>query len=250
MAFYMPEALNVNAQSYLKGLYLACENLANGISTLGYVNRELNFHQKSVQSLLELAGDYNAVIICFGARAAFLPELSGKLPLRACRGIIAQLQLGDDIREEYPQHSPSILSDAWLAVHGARHMDLGSTWDWESKNYLRDVTADEASEAIKRLLPKASSVYPAIENWTITGTVGGLRGMPPLTANGSLPLLGRVDEYIGGRHCCKYWLFTGLGARGLLYHAWLGKLLSQAVLSCNQDLLPGELTSWKHKMHQ
>lgn len=129
-------------------------------------------------------------------------------------------------------------------------MDLGSTWDWESKNYLRDVTADEASEAIKRLLPKASSVYPAIENWTITGTVGGLRGMPPLTANGSLPLLGRVDEYIGGSHCCKYWLFTGLGARGLLYHAWLGKLLSQAVLSCNEDLLPGELTSWKHKMHQ
>lgn len=252
MAFYMPEALNVNAQSYLKGLYLACENLANGMSTLGYVNvnRELNFHQKSVQSLLVLAGDYDAVIICFGARAAFLPELSGKLPLRACRGIIAQLQLGDDIREEYPQYSPSILSDAWLAVHGARDMDLGSTWDWESKNYSRDVTADEASEAIKRLLPKASSVYPAIENWTITGTVGGLRGMPPLTANGSLPLLGRVDEYIDGSRCCKYWLFAGLGARGLLYHAWLGKLLAQAVLSCNEDLLPGELTSWKHKMHQ
>ncbi|XP_057767122.1 uncharacterized protein LOC130987562 [Salvia miltiorrhiza] len=250
MAFYMPEALNVNAQRYLKGLYLACENLANGTSTLGHLNRELNFHQKSVPSLLELSGDYDAVIICFGARAAFLPELSGKLPLRACRGVIAKLQLSDDIREDYPPHSPSILSDAWLAVHGARHMDLGSTWDWESRTYSRDVTADEASEAVKVLLPKACLVYPAIEKWAITGTVGGLRGMPPVTANGSLPLLGCVDKYIDGSRSCKYWLFTGLGARGLLYHAWLGKLLVRAVLSCNEDLLPVELTSWKHKVHR
>lgn len=55
-AYYMPDALNVNAQSYLKGLYLACENLASGISTFGYLNRELNFHQKSVEYLQELAG--------------------------------------------------------------------------------------------------------------------------------------------------------------------------------------------------
>ncbi|KAG6410470.1 hypothetical protein SASPL_128531 [Salvia splendens] len=250
VAFYMPEALNVDSQRYLTGLYLACENLANGVSTLGDMNKELNFYQKSIPSLLELSGDYDAVIICFGARAAFLPELSGKLPLRACRGIIAKLQLPDDMREEYPQHSPSILSDAWLAVHGARHMDLGSTWDWESRNYSRGVTADEASEAVKLLLPKACSVYPAIKKWDVTGTVGGLRGMPPVTANGSLPLLGCIDKYIDRSRSCKYWLFTGLGARGLLYHGWLGKLLVRAVLSCNEDLLPLELTSWKHKMHQ
>lgn len=129
-------------------------------------------------------------------------------------------------------------------------MDLGSTWDWKSRNYSRDVTADEASKAIEVLVPKASSVYPAIENWTITGTVGGLRAMPPLTAHGSLPLLGCVDEYVDGSRSCKYWLFTGLGARGLLYHGWLGKLLALAVLSGDEDLLPRELTSWKHKLHQ
>ncbi|KAK6151639.1 hypothetical protein DH2020_014274 [Rehmannia glutinosa] len=242
LAFYMPEALNINAQSYLKGLYLACENLANEMSNLGHGHRELSFRQKSVQR------DYDAVIICFGARAAFLPELSGKLPLRTCRGVIAQLQLGDDMREEYPKHSPSVLSDAWLAVHGARNIDLGSTWDWKSKNYSRDVSTDEASKATQVLLRKASSVYPAIENWTITGAVAGLRAMPPLTADGSLPLLGRVNEYVDGDHTCKYWLFTGLGARGLLFHGWLGKLLALAVLSCDEDLIPCELTSWKHKM--
>ncbi|KAL8497786.1 hypothetical protein ACS0TY_021208 [Phlomoides rotata] len=246
LAFYMPEALNVNAQKYLEGLYLACENLTNEIPTSGHVHRELRFHRKSVQSLLELAVDYDAVIICCGARAAFLPELSGKLPLRACRGIIAQLQLGDDMREEYPEHGPSILSDAWLSVHGARHIDLGSTWDWGSMNHSRDVTTEEASKAIEVLFPKASSVYPAIEKWSITGTVGGVRAMPPLTADGSLPLVGCVGE----SRRCKYWLFTGLGARGLLYHGWVGKLLTLAVLSSNEELIPKELTLWKSKMQQ
>ncbi|KAL3824591.1 hypothetical protein ACJIZ3_020620 [Penstemon smallii] len=252
LAFYMPEALNVNAQCYLQGLYLACENLVNGVSTLGFANRELNFHKKSVQSLVELEGAYDAVIVCLGARAAFLPELTKKLPLRMCRGVIAQLQLGDDISEEYPEHSPSILSDAWFAVQGARRIDLGSTWDWKSKNYSREVTAEEASEATEVLLPKASAVYPTIKNWTVTGAVAGLRAMPPLTTDGSLPLLGCVDEcVVDGRHDCKYWLFTGLGARGLFFHGWLGKLMALAVLSSNEDLIPSELTSWKkHRMHQ
>ncbi|KAG8367542.1 hypothetical protein BUALT_Bualt16G0082700 [Buddleja alternifolia] len=248
LAFYMPEALNINAQSYLQGLYLACENLVNEMSALGFAHRELNFHQKSVPSLLELTGDYDAVIICLGARATFLPELSGKLPLRTCRGVIANLQLGDDMSEEYPAHSPSILSDAWLAVQGARHIHVGSTWDWNSRNYSREVTADEASMAMEVLLPKASSVYPAIKKWTVTGAVAGLRAMPPVTADGSLPLLGCVDEYVNTTNACKYWLFAGLGARGLLFHGWLGKLLARAVLSRDEDLIPCELTSWKQKM--
>lgn len=98
LAFYMPEALNINAQHYLQGLYLACQSIASDVSAFGFMHRELNIHKKSVQSLHELPGYYDAVIICLGARAAFLSELSGKLPLRTCRGIITHLQLGDDIR--------------------------------------------------------------------------------------------------------------------------------------------------------
>jgi hypothetical protein len=44
------------------------------------------------------SGEYDAVIICLGARTAFLPELSGMLPLRTCRGVVAHLQLIDTIR--------------------------------------------------------------------------------------------------------------------------------------------------------
>lgn len=44
-----------------------------------------------------MIGEYQAVIICLGAKADTLPELSGKLPLRMCRGVVAHLQLPDDI---------------------------------------------------------------------------------------------------------------------------------------------------------
>jgi hypothetical protein len=41
------------------------------------------------------------------------------------------------------------------------------------------------------------------------------------------------------------WLLVGLGARGLVYHAWLGQLVAQAVLSNSEQQLPQELLSWR-----
>lgn len=124
-------------------------------------------------------------------------------------------------------------------------MLLGSTWDWNSRNYSKEVSDEEVSAALEKLLPKASSIYPRIEGWGFVGARAGLRAMPPVTSDGSLPLLGRVDHLVGGGRACKYWFFGGLGARGLLYHGLLGKLLAQAVIHGNEGLLPPELTSWK-----
>uniref|UniRef100_A0A162A4L9 FAD dependent oxidoreductase domain-containing protein n=1 Tax=Daucus carota subsp. sativus TaxID=79200 RepID=A0A162A4L9_DAUCS len=240
LAFYMPEAVNA--------LYSACQDLVKDTSVSDLHRKELNLHKKTVNNLLELSGEYDSVIVCMGARAASLPELSERLPLRTCRGVIAHLQLPDDIRESYPQHGPSILSDAWLAIHGPRDIRLGSTWEWKSKNYSQNVTVEEALKALEELLPKASAIYPGIKNWDYIAAKAGLRAMPPLTSHGSLPLLGCIDEYLKGKQTCKFWLFTGLGSRGLLYHAWLGKLIAQAVVSSNEDVIPSELIAWKSRM--
>ncbi|KAH7841946.1 hypothetical protein Vadar_004436 [Vaccinium darrowii] len=174
-AFYMPEAINVHPRRYLKALYLACQDLANELSTSGLNMKELHLHKMSVNNLLELAGEYTAVIVCLGARAGFLPELYGKLPLRTCRGVVAHLQLPDDISEVYPDHAPSILSDAWLSIQGPRNLQLGSTWEWNSRNYSSHVPSEEASKALQELLPKAAAIYPAIKNWAFTGASAGLR---------------------------------------------------------------------------
>ncbi|CAM8980206.1 unnamed protein product [Rhodiola kirilowii] len=118
----------------------------------------------------------------------------------------------------------------------------GATWDWKSRNYARDVSGEEASRALEELLPKASVIYPCIKDWEFSGAMAGVRAMPPLTTNnGSLPLLGSIDEFVtgNGNHCAKFWLFGGLGSRGLL-----GKLTANAVVSCNEHIIPCQLTSW------
>ncbi|VFR01389.1 unnamed protein product [Cuscuta campestris] len=249
LAFHMPEALTVNSKYYLEALYLACQNAAKDASDLSAAPKELHLHKKSIDCLSELAGEYDAVIICLGARAAFLPELSGRIPLRTCRGIIVHLKVDDDAREDYTDDFPSILGDAWLAIHGPRDLRVGATWDWNSRNYSSQVSQEEAGKAAEELLyRKASMLHPAIRNdrATIAGASGGLRAMPPLTPQGSLPLLGCVDEFVvGNQRSKKFWLLTGLGSRGLLYHGWVGKLTAQAVVSCDEDLIPPELISWK-----
>ncbi|KAF5182539.1 Fad-dependent oxidoreductase family protein [Thalictrum thalictroides] len=244
-AIFMPQAVNIHPQRYLQALFVACENLVLDLTALGYEGNKISLHKKSVNSLVELAGEYDAAIICLGAKSDMLPDLSGRLPLRPCRGVVAHLQLSEDIRDEYGTQSPSILSDAWLAAQGTRNMVMGSTWEWRSRDYSSNVSAEEASKALEELLPKAAGVFPSIKNWKFTRARAGLRAMPPLTPLGSIPLLGSVDDAVNGNHICKYWVFTGLGSRGLLYHGWLGKLMAEAVISCNEDVLPPELTSWR-----
>ncbi|KAL5698797.1 hypothetical protein ACHQM5_029787 [Ranunculus cassubicifolius] len=244
-AIYMPRAVNIHPQRYLQALFLACENLALNLSASGYEGKEIHLHKRPVNTLLELEGDYDAVIVCLGANTDTISELCGKLPLRTCRGVVAHMELPNNIRNEYDPKSPSILSDAWLAAQSTRNLVMGSTWDWNSKDYSPSISAQEAFTALEELLAKASRAYPSISNWSFVEAKAGLRAMPPLTPTGSIPLLGCVDDIVGGGSRCKYWVFTGLGARGLLYHGWLGKLMAQAVCSCNEDVLPIELTSWK-----
>ncbi|GAB2300239.1 hypothetical protein Dimus_034277 [Dionaea muscipula] len=243
VAFFMPEALNINPQLYLEALFLASQHLV-GASEGG---KSLCLHKKHVVSLSELAGYYDAVIVCLGARVDMLPELSGKLPLRACRGIVANLELPDGNGQYYPEaSSPSILSDAWLAFQGPRSLHLGATWEWGSRNFSQHVLPGEASRSLEQLMPMASAVYPKITKSMFIGARAGLRAMPPLTAHGSLPLLGCIDDFVATESNSKYWLVGGLGSRGILYHGWLGKLTAQAVLSCNEDFIPPELTSWRN----
>jgi len=178
-----------------------------------------------------------------------LPELSGKLPLRTCRGVIAHMRLpANSNKGEFKADSPSILSEAWLAIQSPRDVLIGSTWEWNSRNYSSKVSDEESSIALENvLLPKASAVYPAIRKWEFVRASAGLRAMPPLTVHGSLPLLGSVNGALGSEDGsgCRYWVIAGLGSRGLLYHGLVGKLMAQAVVSSDESIIPSELVSWK-----
>ncbi|CAM9002304.1 unnamed protein product [Rhodiola kirilowii] len=199
-AFYLPDAVNINPQRYIQALFLACQNLVQEAADLGQGEKELQLHKSSINKLIDLDSEYTAVIVCLGAKADLLPELSGRLPLRTCRGVIAHMQL--------PEFAACMASCAELkqSVHGGGG---GATWDWKSRNYSRDVSGEEASRALEELLPKASVIYPCIKDWEFSGAMAGVRAMPPLTTNnGSLPLT------------------------------------ANAVVSCNEHIIPCQFTSW------
>ncbi|XP_042473494.1 uncharacterized protein LOC122055882 [Zingiber officinale] len=240
VAIYMPLAMNIHPKRYLQALFLACNELAE------HEENEIYLFKESINNLEQLSEEYDAVIICLGAQVNKLPELSGKLPLRTCRGVVAQFHLPTDLSEEYHHQRPAILSDAWLAFREPRNVFIGSTWDWNSTNYSSSVSKEEASKAMEELLPKAATAYPPVQSWSFVGAQAGLRAMPPLTPYGSLPLLGCVNGLLGETAKSMYWLIGGLGSRGLLYHGLVGKLTAQAVLSSNEDVLPSEFTSWKN----
>lgn len=46
----------------------------------------------------------------------------------------------------------------------------------------------------------------------------------------------------------KWWVLAGLGARGLTYHAWLGRHMAAAVLADDEGLLPRELRAWQKRL--
>ncbi|KAI3714968.1 hypothetical protein L6452_21931 [Arctium lappa] len=103
-------AVNLKNMSILNdALYVACGTLAKDMSATGLGEKEINFHKRSIGNLLELE------------------ELSGRLSLRTYRDVTTHLHSPDNIREEVPDHSPSILSDAWLAIQNPRNLYLGST---------------------------------------------------------------------------------------------------------------------------
>lgn len=41
------------------------------------------------------------------------------------------------------------------------------------------------------------------------------------------------------------WVLAGLGARGLVYHAWLGAQVAAAVLAGDESVLAPELCAWR-----
>ncbi len=68
----------------------------------------------------------------------------------------------------------------------------------------------------------------------------GVRALPPRSAVGSVPIAGRLLE---GK---PWWIITGLGARGLVYHAWLAAKVARAAVRDDEgEVSPPELLAWR-----
>jgi hypothetical protein len=93
------------------------------------------------------------------------------------------------------------------------------------------------SQLRRRCCPPAP---PRGRRWRSAGVRSGMRALTPRTHLGTLPLVGRLAA---GR---RWWLVGGLGARGLVYHAWLGAITAAAVLDDDEGRVAAEgLDAWR-----
>ncbi len=100
----------------------------------------------------------------------------------------------------------SLLSDCHITpTEDPEFCQIGSTYEHTEKPDPQKALA---------LLDKAARIYPPAKEFKIVEIRTGVRASPKM---GHQPVFAKIGP--------KYWVFTGLGSRGLMYHALLAKKL-------------------------
>ncbi len=196
-ALWIKNGKTVYSQLYLQGLWQAC------------LKKGAIFQKRHISSLSELQ-NFSISISTTGAASKLILELD-QIPLKIVKGQVLEL--------EWPAAIPALpcalISHGYLVMKpDHRTCIIGSTYE----KIFNDDSAD--LEVAKNLiLPKAISMIPELKEARIIGCYAGLRGVAP----NHLPLIKQINS--------KHWVLTGMGSKGLLYHALMAQELIQAIAS-------------------
>lgn len=193
---FINSGLTVDTTLYLHGLWQACAH-----------------HGAIYNQTMEIPEDYekkyDVIVIALGGASNIFPSTT-KLPITPVRGQILAY-------ERPPQVSilPHSLAGTKQLVTDIKsnYIFIGATYERDFKDLKPNL-----SIAQRDLLPKIESFFPIIKVCKLYGSRIGLRSTTP----DHHPLIGRADD--------KHWFLTGLGSKGLLYHALAAKALATAIL--------------------
>jgi glycine/D-amino acid oxidase-like deaminating enzyme len=194
--FLLARGVTVYCDLYLQGLWSACQ--AAGVA----------LDIREVAGVDELCSDFDAIILAAGAGIKALQGVP-QHPLSYTKGQI--LEIG------WPPGLAPLPLSLNSQIYCAMSLDnrsalVGSTYEKKFD------TLDPVLEIAKaEILPKLERLYPPLVGAPLLNCRAGVRVSTPER----LPLIRQVTP-----HC---WLFTGLGSRGLLYHALYAQQLAAAV---------------------
>lgn len=204
---FIKDGLTLDVPSYLQGLWQACAVLGT------------QFRQ-NVQIRKSDLDKYDRVLVAMGPMSRNFPSLE-TLPITPLKGQILHLKWPENV-------SPppfSLISQKYLVMSPDKQTCMvGATYEREFNSPHPDV-----EKAAAEILPNVIAYFPAIENAQILGCKAAFRASTP----SHLPILGKLSE--------KVYFFTGLGSKGLLYHAWAGKRMARAILSGDPSHFPDKL---------
>lgn len=145
---------------------------------------------------------FDKVILAAGSEILQFPE---------CKNLSLRTALGQTLLCKSERPLPfSLASHGYIALTEDPHIcQIGSTYEH---------TKDPNPTKVAELVDKVSLFYPEAKNLEVLKVRSGVRIAP---REGHLPVLEQVSK--------NTWVFTGLGSRGLLYHALFGQELVRAL---------------------
>lgn len=194
--------------------YLAA--LARVIHNLGGV-----FVKETVNSLPQLQA-FDKVVLCLGHG---IKDFSLKPKLQYVKGQILTMEF------PFSLTSKSLIGDGYISVTKDPNIyHVGSSYEHHFKNPFPDLEV-----AKKRILDPWIKIFPEMSQGKILSCDAGVRVMH---CKNYLPFVQKIDP--------KTFIFTALGSRGLLYHAFLAQKLALALEHdslnfIHKEFLEGEL---------
>lgn len=185
----------IDTTAYLLGLWKACES------------KGVQWDKRKVNSLKELAS-YDLIIIASGAEITAIPELS-HLPIRPVKGQLLEIEWPESL----PPLKIPINSKAYiLPTSTPSRCIVGATFERKFSSIKPDLAT-----ALEYLRPKMSALFPELEHAKIIDCRAGIRA----STSDHFPLMQQVNS--------NTWVLTGMGSKGLLFHALYAKILVEEI---------------------
>lgn len=192
---FIRSAAIIECPKYLQGLWLACKK------------RGVKFEQRNVASLDEVK-HFDRVVIAAGGATTSLPELK-HLPITPVKGQLLELEWPEGISPcEYPINSLAYL----LMQPNHKTCIVGATFERHFPHANPDLQL-----ACQLILPKIQPFFPMLESKNVIICRSAIRA----STDDHKPILLQFSE--------KCWVLTGMGSKGLLYHALYGEELARRV---------------------
>jgi glycine/D-amino acid oxidase-like deaminating enzyme len=198
--FWIDLGMTLDCPRYLAGLWQVV--LAKGATLVS----------QEICNLRDLQG-FDHVVVAAGAGIARFPELSS-LRLGIMKGQVLICRAPELI--SLPLKSS--ICKGYLALSLERRICcIGSTYERGEMNEIPDLAMTRST-----LFPKIHCFFPEVEKLEVVACRAALRVVGP---GHYFPIAAKVSEGL--------WVLTAMGSRGLLYHAFLGKLLAEAIATGN-----------------
>ena len=228
----------IHVPTYLQGLWEACKDLSDNI--VWSVE-----HPDEVSDWKQRLSCFDTVVFSAGSglfHDNILQKDAEEFPAELVRGQSLELSLSEFDASQFPNES--ILCGKYIApLNTPGDVLVGATHEYNAQPLKEEEVIDELKQ-------RSYDVSPFVwDNGSMKRITSGYRVQSRRGKYGRMPIIGK------SQHCDVHenaFLFTGLSARGLIYHGIYGHLLSRAIAAQDDNVLledNPDLLWWKHKIN-